>query len=52
MKCAKMNDHLHQMGQMNYEDSRRIWVAEGCYPSATTSTSEFSSAATSTNEIK
>ncbi|CAO2820861.1 unnamed protein product [Amaranthus hypochondriacus] len=39
------------MGQMNYEDSRRIWVAEGFYPSAMTSTSESSSAVSSTIEI-
>jgi hypothetical protein len=51
MKCAKMNDHFHRMGQMNYEDSRRIWVAEGFYPSAITSTSESSSAVSSTIEI-
>ncbi|XP_021751329.1 uncharacterized protein LOC110716993 [Chenopodium quinoa] len=35
-----MNNHHHGMGQRNYEESRKIWIEEGFYPSRKTTSSK------------
>lgn len=42
MESAKHHQHFHRMGQMNYEDSRAIWIKEGFYPACTGGSSSAS----------
>ncbi|XP_021721111.1 uncharacterized protein LOC110688681 [Chenopodium quinoa] len=39
-KSASMNIHHHGMRQRNYEDSRKIWIEEGFYPSRKSTSSK------------
>lgn len=45
--CAKQNKYHHYLGQLNYEDARKLWIKEGFYPACTDNSSTGSTSSTS-----